>query len=529
MAERPRDRAEVASSVTQEQPERVINGLLIDDDPEDSLLIMHYLATPDWPSFKFVFACAETLESGLQMLAEHGADVILLDLTLPDSRGLETVARAHARANDVPIVVLTGLSDEKVGIEALKLGAQDFLVKGSFDVYTLKRAISYAVERHRLESNVRTLVERAPDGVAIVDEEGRVAFVNNEAEALLGKTKAELLGQPFPGAASGEMRIAAGEGAPRIIEMRLVGTEWRDRPARLAWLRDITELRRMEQLKAEVRERRRLDEVKDQFISAVSHEMRNPLTIVKAACSNLRDGLCGPLSEAQIRIIVIQHRNIQRLQRIVDNILDLSRLESGRADIRPRKVDPAKFIRDIVGGFRILAAERKIVIEEDLAEILPAIHADPDLFTQVLSNLLDNALRFAKSRIRIRASAVSDGAVRDGAASAPEPREKAGAAPKGSRAAAGVLVKRRYVQISVEDDGPGVPAGREGELFNKFVQLQRRSDGQGYKGTGLGLALCKEIIERQEGRIWTETGRDGGGRFHFTLPLYEEEESRRKS
>ncbi len=520
MADRSLARDEVAGPVNPNQPERVIKGLLIDDDPEDSLLIMHYLAAPDWPSFKFVFDCAETLESGIQMLDEHGADVILLDMTLPDSRGLETVSRAFARARDVPIVVLTGLSDEKVGVEALKLGAQDFLVKGSFDVYALKRAIGYAVERYRLQANLRGLVERAPDGVAIADEEGNIAYVNDRAEILLGRKKSELLGRPLEGSASGEMEISS-EGGARILEVRMADIEWRERPARLAWLRDITELRRMEQLKAEVRERRRLDEIKDQFISAVSHEMRNPLTIVKAACSNLREGLCGSLSEEQEKIMEIQNRNIQRLQKIVDNILDLSRLESGRAEIRYRAIETAEVLHDIAGGFGMLAADRRLTIDEDIEEDLPSVHADPDLFVQVLSNLVDNALRFAKSRILIRASSV-DGARPQASRGVPEPRGKGASKAAPRAAASGVLEKRHYVQFSVEDDGPGVPADRVGELFNKFVQISRRSDGHGYKGTGLGLAICKEIVERQGGSIWAESGDGRGGRFHFTLPSHHE-------
>ncbi len=523
MADRSAVGGEVASFVNPNQPERVIKGLLIDDDPEDSLLIMHYLATPDWPSFKFVFDCAETLESGIEMLDEHGADVILLDMSLPDSRGLETVSRVLARSHDVPIVVLTGLSDEKVGVEALKLGAQDFLVKGSFDVYALKRAIGYAVERYRLQASLRGLVERAPDGVAIADEEGKIVYVNDKAEVLLGRRKPELLGRPFEASVSGEMKIAA-EGGARILEVRLVDTDWRDRPARLAWLRDITELRRMEQLKAEVRERRRLDEIKDQFISAVSHEMRNPLTIIKAACSNLREGLCGSLSQEQEKIVGIQNRNIQRLQKIVDNILDLSRLESGRAEIRYRAVEAAEVIHDVTGGFKMLAAGRRLSIDEDIEEPLPPVHADSDLFAQVLSNLVDNAVRFAKSRILIRAGSV-DGARPQASRGFPEERGKGASKTAPMASAAGVIEKHRYVQFSVEDDGPGVPEDRVGELFNKFVQISRRSDGHGYKGTGLGLAICKEIIERQGGSIWAEPGDGRGGRFYFTLPSHHEEDA----
>jgi two-component system sensor histidine kinase/response regulator len=395
--------------------EKTIRGLLIEDDPDDALLFMSHMKAARGPA-SFSFEHATTLKQGLDILSRGGFDVVLLDMILPDSRGLETVQKLRSWFPDVPVVVLTGLSDESAAIEALRVGAQDYQVKGHVDGRGLKRTIGYAVERHRM----------------------------------------------------------------------------------------LTELRRVDQLKAEIRERRAMDQLKDDLMSTVSHEMRNPLTVIKVVASGLKESLKGVLSKQQSDMLSMQYRNIQRLEKIIGRILDLSRLESGKAEISPRNVPPAELIHDTVRAFQLVGENPKVKIVEEIPGGLPEVFADPDLFVQVLNNLIDNGLRFAHSHIRIKAEAV-------------EGRPSGARAPK---AEGGVLVRatRDLVRISVIDDGNGIPQNRIPDLFNKFVQVNRSATGEGYKGTGLGLAICKEIVERQGGRIWVD-GREGGGTvFRFTVP-----------
>ena len=133
----------------------------------------------------------------------------------------------------------------------------------------------------------------------------------------------------------------------------------------------------------------------------------------------------------------------------------------------------------------MITHERKIAIQEEVAKGLPPLYADPELCVQVLNNLLDNALRYARTKVRVLAEASAD---------------------------------VRRVRFSVMDDGKGIPPDRVGDLFNKFVQVDRSRKGDGYKGTGLGLAICKEIVERQEGRIWVESVEGRGSAFRFELP-----------
>jgi signal transduction histidine kinase len=309
----------------------------------------------------------------------------------------------------------------------------------------------------------------------------------------------------LPAVGYGELKLAVEGAADKIVETRVTDIDWKDQPAKLVSLRDITELRRIEKLKAEVKEGQRMDKLKDELMSAVSHEMRSPLTIIKAAASNLKEGLTGPLSADQAQMVILQYRNIVRLQKIVDHILDLSRLESGKATILPRKVSAARLIDEAMEGFKLLAGERHISIEQEIPQNLPVIRADPDLFVQVLGNLVDNAMRFTRTRVLIRASVVDVEAPAD---------------PK--RGGTLMLTSKKFVQFSVVDDGPGIPEDRIGDLFNKFVQINRSSRGEEYKGTGLGLAICKEIVERQQGRFWVESGKGQGTQFHFLFPRDEQ-------
>ncbi|HVE12689.1 MAG TPA: ATP-binding protein [Elusimicrobiota bacterium] len=361
-------------------PAERIAVLLIEDDPDDVRSFAGLLSRPGWDGDRPALISAETLEDGLARLAEGGIQLVVLDLVLPTAGGLEALRSLRERHPAVPVVVLTGINDELLGVEAMRLGAQDYLVKGAVDQAALRRAIHHALERHRLLS---------------------------KAEGVI------------------------------------------------------------------------------QFVGALSHEMRTPLTIIKAAVANLREGFAGPLSPEQAAMVDMQHRNVNRLQRIVENILDLSRLESGKAEIRPRRLDAAARIREAADDFRLLARERGIAVKVALPERLPFMRADPELFGQVMTNVLDNALRFARSEVEVSA-----------------------------RADAG------EIEVLVSDDGPGIPKAHIRDIFDKFVQVGRASRTGSYKGTGLGLPICKAMVEGQNGRIWAECPDGKGAVFRIRLPQH---------
>lgn len=485
---------------------------MVEDDAEYARLVRELLSQPGVIPQKFQMQWADRLQAGIDSLSKGGIDVVLLDLMLPDSEGINTVLKLRAHKRDIPIVVMTNINDGALALQAMSQGAQDYMLKGSLDSPLLKRAILYAIERSRMVSDLENVVERSADGMVIVDKEGIVRYVNPAAEVIFDRRAAEMLGRPFgfpvaPNKAL-ELRIPLRHGGEKTAEMKVTELEWKNYSACLASIRDITVLKRLEQLKAEIREKNRMDQMKDQFMSTVSHELRSPLTVIKAAIANLAEGLAGALTEPQSKIVSLAQRNVDRLAKIINNLLDLSRLESGIARIQCRKLDPMRLVQQTAQGFQMVGQERGIVLQTALHPNLPFVYADGDMVVQVLNNLLDNALRFAKTKVVVEVKAVISSAAK-------EPRPVS----FGGRGDGAAILLDRGILVSVVDDGPGIAQDRIGDLFNKFVQVNR-SVGGGYKGTGLGLAICKEIIEQHQGRIWVESGLGRGAKFHFVLPQY---------
>jgi signal transduction histidine kinase len=237
----------------------------------------------------------------------------------------------------------------------------------------------------------------------------------------------------------------------------------------------------------DVSERKRLEHLKDAFLSTVSHEIRTPLSILKVGIENLEILRAGKCEKDEGAIIEALKRNSERLGRLIIDLLDLSRFESGRMGTAKLEVQIGSLIEEVLQGFQKTAKERCLALTRDEDKDLPKLMADPDLLVRVLTNLLDNAVRFAKSKILVTART------------------------NGSS-----------LQVGISNDGPVINAKDMPSLFDKFVQIDRPPGGNGYKGTGLGLAICNEIINLHGGKIWAESLEDRGCQFHFTIPLKNE-------
>lgn len=251
-------------------------------------------------------------------------------------------------------------------------------------------------------------------------------------------------------------------------------------------LRYAVERKKAESLARKGEEERRgeTDRRKDGIIAAVSHALRNPITVVQGAISDLMDERYGTLSPDHVQLAVMARRNALRLGRIVENLLSLSRLDSGKALLDARLLPLKPLLTDAVSQFEARAKAKGLVLELEVPEGLPQVWVDPELLAEVLDNLLDNALRYAARRVALRA-------FRD-------PARK----PPGQ---GGVVVE-------VFNDGEPIPAHRIPELFDRFVQLSRPS-AAGYKGTGLGLAICQEIAVLHKTTMRVTSSIEAGTRF----------------
>ncbi|HEX2226715.1 MAG TPA: ABC transporter substrate binding protein [Candidatus Binatia bacterium] len=228
-----------------------------------------------------------------------------------------------------------------------------------------------------------------------------------------------------------------------------------------------------------------LDKMKSDFVSHVSHELRTPLTAIKGAVDLMLREVAGPLTEKQIHYLTRVRSNTQHLAALINDLLDLSKIESGRIEVKSSRVSLSGLVHEVVETLRPVAAEKVIALEATVGEPSILISADRSKINQILTNLLGNAIKFTPGSGRVTVSA-------------------SGNAKEG-------------VQVSVSDTGPGIPPEEREKIFDKFYQIGEAA-GAKPKGTGLGLPICKALVELHGGRIWVESEANRGSTFHFTLP-----------
>ncbi len=232
---------------------------------------------------------------------------------------------------------------------------------------------------------------------------------------------------------------------------------------------------------------RELDQLKDDFISSVSHELRSPLSAISGYVELLRS---KPLNEITAdkgtKALNIIQESTMRLTSFINDILDLAKLKAGHVEIRSKPINIKDVAEDVMALMQALFEKKGINFSVDVPVNVPEFNADEDKIRQVIQNLVSNALKFtpAGGKIRIFARNQSD-----------------------------------FVQVSVEDSGVGIPDEAKQIVFEKFRQAKNRPDPSGPKGTGLGLAIAKGNVEAHGGRIWLESEVNKGTTVHFTLPL----------
>ena len=370
---------------------KTIDILLVEDNPTDAMMLR--AALEDARGGPFVLVHVERLGDALRELRSRRFDVAVLDMGLPDSSGLDGLAQLRGAAQEMPILLLTGMDDETVAIEAVERGAQDYLVKGTVDGHALSRAIRYAIVRKRVE---------------------HLQWAKEDAEA-----------------------------------------------ASLA---------------------------KDHFLAVLSHELRTPLTPVVTLAGMLEAD--ATLPERFRDDIEIIRRNVELETRLIDDLLDATRIARGKLELRKEPVELCRVIGLATEVCQADIAARSIKFGMDLGSDAPFIvEADAVRLQQVFWNLLKNAIKFT---------------------------------PHGG--SVGVRCRKAdpsHVLVEVSDSGVGIASENLGCIFNAFEQ-GNRAITQRFGGLGLGLAISRAIVEMHGGTIEARSpGRDMGATFQVRLPLAE--------
>jgi signal transduction histidine kinase len=247
--------------------------------------------------------------------------------------------------------------------------------------------------------------------------------------------------------------------------------------------RDTKEQR--QQLEIANQRLKELDRLKSAFLANVSHEFRTPLTAVEALTENMLDGLTGPLNDKQMRYIRDVKTSADRLARLIDDLLDLSIIESGRTEIKAQYVSVPNLMRDVSHTLAPVALEKQIQLDADSLDGEQTAWADRDKVIQVLTNLISNAIKFT---------------------------------PPGGKISVGVQkAAPGWIQVSVSDTGTGITPMEAARIFDEFYQVTQPGVNKS-RGAGLGLSISKKLIEMHGGKIWVESEPGKGSEFFFTLP-----------
>jgi signal transduction histidine kinase len=229
-----------------------------------------------------------------------------------------------------------------------------------------------------------------------------------------------------------------------------------------------------------------LDRTKSHFVAHVSHELRTPLTAIKGAVDLMLREMAGPLTEKQVHYLTRVRSNTQHLAGLINDLLDLSKIESGKIEVKSRRVSLSGLVHEVVEALRPVAAEKIIALEATIQEPSILVWGDRDKINQILMNLIGNAIKFTPVQGKVTVSASRNGG--------------------------------ENVQVSVSDTGPGVPPDDREKIFAKFYQIPEMN-GANPQGTGLGLAIAKALVELHGGKIWVESEEGRGSTFSFTLPV----------
>jgi signal transduction histidine kinase len=480
--------------------------ILVVDDNDANLLAVEAILSP----LGHELVNAHSGEDALRHLLAEEFSLILLDVQMPGLDGFQTaqLIRAREASRETAIIFLTAEkgTDELVH-KGYALGAVDYLIK-PLAPEILRAKVQLLIERQqathalrRSEASLRNIMEDSGDGLVVTTGDGDVVFLNSSAADMFGRSKQELLGGlfgfPVVAKETAELEITSPRGRTLCIEMRASETCWLGERAHLVSLRDVTERKRVaEELRLRDEELQRANrsltdrnaEIQN-FYHTLSHELKTPLTSAREFLCIVIDGLAGPLNKTQSEYLDVAKESCDQLRLYVNDLLDVTRLETGKMSIEFEKRSVAALLERVVAMLSPAAAGKGIALSCDCQPDMPDVPMDEQRILQVLSNLTTNAMKFTREGGTIRLSVSQD-------STDPE-----------------------CVQVSVRDTGVGIPKEHLERVFNRLYQAtsdDARTESR--SGLGLGLFICQELVALHGGRIWVESTPGEGSTFTFTLP-----------
>lgn len=514
--------------------ENSIQALLVEDNPGDTRLLQHMLT--DTPFWKALLTCTERLQSALALCRQQSFDIVLLDLSLPDSQGYATFERMRQQIPQTPIILLTGSDDQELALRAVRAGAQDYLVKGESNAALLIRAIRYAMERKRTEEALRehhlryqALFENENIGVCIINVDGLLLNVNRQAARMLGNSVEQLVNTPMltylaPSEHSRFIHHLAAllaDASVPLHEHTLVRSDGSEVPIEVdstlvrnpvgdilyiqSIVRDISKRKQAEaalraeraQLAQRVEERtkelsianaelKRSARLKDEFLATISHELRTPLSVILTLAEALQDEIYGETALSQRKALERIVKSGRHLLELINDIIDVSKIESGKLTLEIGPVSATTLCEDCLQMVQATAVPKQIQFVKTIQLTHDLIYADGRRLMQILLNLLNNAVKFTPDKGQIGLEVLED-------------------------------VAQERISFTVWDTGIGIAEEDLSKLFRPFVQLDSKLSRH-YQGAGLGLALVYRLTRLHGGSVTVDSSLNGGSRFVIALP-----------
>jgi PAS domain S-box-containing protein len=351
-------------------------------------------------------------------------------------------------------------------------------------------------KKDREKSWLEAILHSTADGLIVFDQENHVTHINPAAEKLLGIEKNQALqNHPSIGQLLAQDREKSRDEMPWVDEAYMESSSKTlkiltdpvldDEGKPLGYMKTLQDVT----LEKEV------DKMKTEFISTVSHELRTPLTSIKGYVDLILDGEAGEINEIQSEFLEIVKQNNDRLVELINDLLDVSRMESGRVKMEKEPLWLPEVIREAVVSIENLAKNKDMSITLDIPEGLPLVLADRQRLLRILVNLLSNAIKYTQPKGKLFVS---------------------------------VKPQDGFLATSVRDTGIGIPSEHLDRLFVKFYRVDSSLTSE-IGGTGLGLAIVKSIVDLHGGQVWAESEVGKGSTFTFTLPLDKRKEETRKA
>lgn len=422
------------------------------------------------------------------------------DEVLQELKGLSGSARKQKKA----AMAISGLLEEKVE-EKIGLVKQELSDKYGKLVEEKSKVAAEAQKKFKKTLNEKkqteAIVRSVAAGVVVVNNKGEVLLMNPAAEKLLDTKKENKIGQQLSEGAKEEQLISlakttsldgetdievdSNEDTKKILRSSsaVIEDENGQTVGMVTVLNDITK-------------QKELDAMKSQFLSNVTHELRNPIGAIKQSISVILEGTAGELSEPQQKFLSNAKRNLERLSALVDDILDLSKLEAKKMELSLKPTVISSVINEVCETLDTWTKNKGISLVKDVQENLPEINIDPNRIIQVLLNIISNAIKFTPK----------DGTITVGAK---------------------LSDKKDEMTVSVSDTGVGIAKDDLSKIFGKFQQAKNRAAGD-KSGTGLGLTIAQELVQLHGGKIDVESEEGKGTTFTFTLSMNLPEDSASK-